>query len=409
MSAQGAAPVFSGAAVGVVTIETEASTGLEAIYVVRSTEGLTISVDGDSESAVWYRFGASGAGYAEEIARGATLSNPAGGYGYFYRIGNRDTYFWLIDYSQVEMTATALSVESSDCDELTLTFDGNASQIAAYAINGRRIEVDREIELSYYNLVETDDRFVQQEVTKQYAYLGREIHADAPLCTTRFTLSPDRFQRQWGEGTTLYSESVAPTAVKAIATATIEGRENANEQDGTDNQTAVSAPLTVEFHAEITDAAIFGEWQIATDSDFDDITLRDQSTDFRYTFTSAGTFYVRFAAANASGSCEYFTDTWSTTIGESRLRCPNAFSPGTSEGVNDVWCVSYRSITEFDCSIFNRWGNLLFHSTDPATGWDGRYKGKLVEPGVYFYVIKARGADGVSYNLSGDINIIRSR
>ena len=45
-----------------------------------------------------------------------------------------------------------------------------------------------------------------------------------------------------------------------------------------------------------------------------------------------------------------------------------------------------------------------FHN--PALGWDGKKGGKLVPAGVYYYVIKARGADGRDYNLSGDINII---
>jgi hypothetical protein len=44
--------------------------------------------------------------------------------------------------------------------------------------------------------------------------------------------------------------------------------------------------------------------------------------------------------------------------------------------------------------------------TDPSQGWDGRYGGKIVNSGVYYYVIKARGSDGKKYNLSGDINII---
>ena len=48
----------------------------------------------------------------------------------------------------------------------------------------------------------------------------------------------------------------------------------------------------------------------------------------------------------------------------------------------------------------------MAHLTDPSQGWDGRYNGKLVKSGVFFYVIKAEGADGKSYNLSGDINIL---
>lgn len=412
LGAAAATPVFSSTSTSaskpVVEIATEPSTGLEAIYVAPTVEGLSVSADGGDASTRWLRFGASGAGYAEEIGSGSSLSNLEGGYGYIIRSGSRDTYFWLVDYSTAPMTTGTLTVEESNCDESLLSFSGEAPRIVAYAINGRPIEVDREIELAYFTLAERDGRFVQEQTTHRFAYLSSEIHTDAPLCATRFTLSPDRFQRSWGEGATIASATVQPTAVRALATATPENRENSNEQGGGDNNSAVSGPLTVDFKAEITDAAVFTEWQIATDPEFDNIVVRDQNLSFSYTFGGSGSYYVRFATANADGSCEFFTDTWTTTIGESRLRCPNAFSPGASEGVNDVWRVSYRSITEFDCSIFNRWGNLIIRFTDPAEGWDGTYKGHLVEPGVYFYVIKARGADGIVYNLSGDINIVRS-
>ena len=66
-------------------------------------------------------------------------------------------------------------------------------------------------------------------------------------------------------------------------------------------------------------------------------------------------------------------------------------------------------IIEFDCHIFNRWGKEIIHLTDPSQGWDGRYNGKLVPTGTYFYVIKARGSDNRDYNLSGHINIVNSR
>ena len=43
-----------------------------------------------------------------------------------------------------------------------------------------------------------------------------------------------------------------------------------------------------------------------------------------------------------------------------------------------------------------------------SKGWDGKYKGKYVKPGVYYYVIEAKGADGKEYKKKGDINILRS-
>ena len=116
--------------------------------------------------------------------------------------------------------------------------------------------------------------------------------------------------------------------------------------------------------------------------------------------------YVRFVCANASGECEYYGPTYEISIGASSLKCPNAFSPGNADGVNDEWKVSYSSIVDFECHIFNRHGQKMTSFSDPAQGWDGKYKGKLVPAGVYYYVITARGADGKKYNLSGDINIV---
>ena len=85
---------------------------------------------------------------------------------------------------------------------------------------------------------------------------------------------------------------------------------------------------------------------------------------------------------------------------------PNAFSPKSTPGVNDLWKVSYKSLVSYQCNIFNRWGTQMFSSDNPADGWDGKYRGRFVPAGVYYYVIKARGADGVDYNRAGDINII---
>lgn len=170
-----------------------------------------------------------------------------------------------------------------------------------------------------------------------------------------------------------------------------------------------SAPLEVTFSAEAPDEAIYYLWEIATDPDFQDVTLRYNETAFTRVFNEYGTFYVRFYCADADGSEEWWGIIYTVEVFESKLLCPNAFTPYGSPGVNDEWKVVASSITDFDCVIFNRWGNEVAHLTSVDQGWDGRYKGKLVNPGVYFYVIKAMGADGRRYNLSGDINLIGKR
>ena len=151
----------------------------------------------------------------------------------------------------------------------------------------------------------------------------------------------------------------------------------------------------------------YKEWQVSDFSEFNNILMTFPQEQVDYTFTDAGTTYWRFYYANSDGSCENYSDPIAVSIGESSLDCPNFFSPGTTEEVNDIWKVSYKSIVEFHCWIYNRWGNLIKEFTDPADGWDGKYNGKLVNAGVYFYVIRAKGSDGKEYKLSGDINILR--
>ena len=53
------------------------------------------------------------------------------------------------------------------------------------------------------------------------------------------------------------------------------------------------------------------------------------------------------------------------------------------------------------------WGQKLFEWTHPAEGWDGTYKGKPVKDGVYFCLVKAKGADGKTYNIKKDVNLLR--
>lgn len=68
---------------------------------------------------------------------------------------------------------------------------------------------------------------------------------------------------------------------------------------------------------------------------------------------------------------------------------PNTFTPN-GDGFNDLFTpiLPYRFIDHVDMKIFDRWGNLVFTTTDPMLNWDGRDSklGKDVNEGVYYYV-----------------------
>lgn len=397
------------ARVAPVEIETQAASGLNHAWVTDGSDGLRAEATSPG-GARWYVFGTAGASDATEIGEGAAIDLRAGSHGYIAEEGDVRTFFWVTDWRETPMSAGELSVASSDCSSLELAYTGSAPRMTYHGINGRSFEIDRQITLTHTILEASEEGgFVRREDVESYPFLRDVIVTDAPLCATRFTLRGDRFLTEWQRPAVVTTSEFTPTAVACFTRMTTEQRENSNEQTPGEDAASGSAPLEAIFTAWATDAAAFTEWQIATDEEFNDITVSEQSTDFTYTFRDAGNFFVRFTAANADGSCQTYGDIYNVSIGESRLSCPNAFSPGDSEGVNDEWKVSYRSIVEFECHIFNRWGVKLASLTDPSQGWDGRYKGRLVDPGAYYYVIKARGADGRRYNLGGDINIIRRK
>ncbi|WP_300935717.1 gliding motility-associated C-terminal domain-containing protein [uncultured Muribaculum sp.] len=406
-----------------VIVNPEPSTGLSALYVIETISNASVTYEAKNASRpVWYTFGQMGAAYADPIPESeidysgnvSILGNIRPDCGYVIEDGSSRTYFWVIDYSNHELKLNALSTnEESDCSTMFLQLDGHASPIYYYNINGRRLELSREMTLSYATMEYSADSqsYVETETKETIPNAEGAIHCAAALCDTEYTLEGDRFLRAWG-----MPEQQVSTPM--IAARRVEAHTEAQQiSDTSDNQQHVStgddngalggsAPVEITFSAQVTPAALYTEWQLSSYPEFDDITLRDNNLEFSRSFRDAGTVYVRFVAADANGGCEFYSEVYQVNIGESDLHCPNAFSPQGSPGINDEWKVSYRSITEFKCSIFNRWGICVATLDHPSQGWDGKYKGKYVGSGVYYYVIKAKGADGRQYNLKGDINII---
>lgn len=85
---------------------------------------------------------------------------------------------------------------------------------------------------------------------------------------------------------------------------------------------------------------------------------------------------------------------------------PNAFSPnGDSE--NDILFVRSVVTQEILFRVFNRWGEMVFETTDINKGWDGRFRNKLMDPDVYDYYLKAICVDGQERIIKGNVTLMR--
>jgi gliding motility-associated-like protein len=85
---------------------------------------------------------------------------------------------------------------------------------------------------------------------------------------------------------------------------------------------------------------------------------------------------------------------------------PNAFSPN-NDGKNDFINVHGFCISTYNLQIYNRWGELVFATSDLTNSWDGTYRGKPMDTGVFVYRADGITIDGRSFNIKGNITLIR--
>ena len=135
---------------------------------------------------------------------------------------------------------------------------------------------------------------------------------------------------------------------------------------------------------------------------------------FFYDFTQPGSFNVSLQVTDVDG-CVDSTGREILVRPEVRIYMPTAFSPN-DDGVNDRFGPGLAGpLAEYRLDIFNRWGGLVFTSSDPEEGWDGLAKsGKTAETGPYLYqlIYRTLGEEGGALSpatevISGSFQLIR--
>ena len=96
-------------------------------------------------------------------------------------------------------------------------------------------------------------------------------------------------------------------------------------------------------------------------------------------------------------------------VADVRLYLPNAITPSKSDGVNDGFFLPERmqsQIADFEIMIFNRWGEMVFYSTDKNFCWHGEYKDKTFYNNVYQYVIHYSNHFGKKFTVKGTVTVL---
>lgn len=115
-----------------------------------------------------------------------------------------------------------------------------------------------------------------------------------------------------------------------------------------------------------------------------------------------------FVTARTEDGCTTTDSVDVVVSSESLLDVPNAFSPGPGTSNNDNLHVIVKGLVTLNSfKVFNRWGQLVFSTTDIREGWNGQLNGKPQPLGTYVYVIDAVSASGKRFYKQGNVTLLR--
>jgi gliding motility-associated-like protein len=117
-----------------------------------------------------------------------------------------------------------------------------------------------------------------------------------------------------------------------------------------------------------------------------------------------------FTLTGSDGICEK-SDTvlikvYGYVCGPPYIYIPNAFTPN-GDDENDVLYVRGMLLESMLFRVFDRWGELVFESTNRSDGWDGTFKGRPLDPDVYDYYLQAVCIDGEENILKGNVTLMK--
>jgi len=129
-----------------------------------------------------------------------------------------------------------------------------------------------------------------------------------------------------------------------------------------------------------------------------------------HAYTSAGIYTVTLQVTSASGCSGSVSDTIQIeNCGENGVFppvLPEAFTPN-GDGHNDILYVRGGPFKQMDFTVYNNWGNVIFHTNTQSQGWDGSYGGQPQPGGSYVWILVGETIDNQAVKKKGDVTLIR--
>ena len=129
-----------------------------------------------------------------------------------------------------------------------------------------------------------------------------------------------------------------------------------------------------------------------------------------YTVIASPNQPTTYTASANRGACAadatVHVDAYSEGCIESDAFVPNTFTPN-GDGENDIFRVKGLKVIEVFFAVYNRWGENVFETNDLNKGWDGTYKGRPADVGVFGWYLKVKCINGIETFKKGNVTLIR--
>lgn len=145
------------------------------------------------------------------------------------------------------------------------------------------------------------------------------------------------------------------------------------------------------------------EYQVIASSRSDDFLFNTSDEFYDHDIDSSrGVWTYRIRSINENDSLQAYSNKISL-VQSAVIWIPNAYSPN-ADGLNDIWSVYIDFVKSFDMQIYNRWGQLVFETTDVTKKWQAHHN---EEDGLYYYLIVYKDLMGKAHYLKGPIYLLR--
>ncbi len=349
--------------------------------------------------------------------------------------GCTDVYQQLVD---VTVLVLEIPEDTTICDDGAITLaasfspgdalifwsdDPDFSNILNENTSDPDIEAEVLIPTTYYVRIEKNGCELQSEVTVNLVSFQTEIEGDFTACegdtVTLSVLDPnDEFVYFWTPEFLVIEGQNTPEVEVVVSEATLFGV-SADTPFGCVAADEVLITIS-ELHAEQLLATAEPSFIVEGQSS----QLNVSPGGYSYSWTpveSLNNGFIQNPIATPivtteylvtayDGECAAMAEVRVTVVdfvcGPPSIYVPNAFTPN-SDGRNEKLYVRANNITDMYFVLYDRWGEKVFETKNPQSGWDGKFEGREVDPDVYVYYLEVTCLGGQQYFEEGNITVIR--